>query len=280
NVCGNVEDEYPRSEIESQLKTEFVDALQPAFAKLSALELRPSAIPAHAQELSQAMNESLSQKWGQLRGLSVVSVAMNPITLTEEASEMIQQAQRNAMYRDPTMAAATLVGAQADAMRMAAANENGAMNGFIGMGLAGQAGGGNPESLFQMGNRPGSTPPSAPKASDDSWTCTCGTRNTGRFCTECGKERPTEQDSWTCSCGTKNTGKFCTECGKKKPEDGWRCACGAVNQGKVCTECGKKKPEGAPLYRCDQCGWEPEDPRNPPKFCPQCGDPFDDNDKQ
>ena len=60
---------------------------------------------------------------------------------------------------------------------------------------------------------------------------------------------------------------------------GWTCSCGHVNTGKFCQECGKKKPEGAPLYKCDKCGWEPEDPAHPPKFCPECGDVFDDNDR-
>lgn len=117
NVCGNVEDEYRREELESQLKTEFISALQPAFGKLSDLELRPNQIVTHNTELENAMNESLSAKWGQLRGLQVVSIALGSVTLPEEDAEMIKQAQRTAIMRDPTMAAATMVGAQADAMK-------------------------------------------------------------------------------------------------------------------------------------------------------------------
>ena len=151
NVCGNVEQEYTRSEIDSQLKTEFISALQPAFAKLSALEMRPNQVPAHAEELSSFMNEVLNKKWGELRGLQVVSIAMNPITLPEEDAEMIKQAQRTAIMRDPGMAAATLVGAQAEAMKSAASNEAGAMTGFLGMGMAMNAGGGmNAQNLYAM----------------------------------------------------------------------------------------------------------------------------------
>ena len=142
NVCGNVEREYTRDELDSQLKTEFISALQPAFGKLSDLELRPNQIVSHNTELEDAMNVALSTKWGELRGLKVVSIALGSVTLPDEDAEMIKQAQRTAIMRDPTMAAATLVGAQADAMKAAASNEAGAMTGFMGMGMAMNAGGG------------------------------------------------------------------------------------------------------------------------------------------
>ena len=236
NVCGNVEREYTREEIDSQLKTEFISALQPAFAKISDLEIRPNVIPAHVEELSQVMNEKLTAKWTQLRGLAIVSIAMNPVTLPEEDAEMIKQAQRTAIMRDPTMAAATMVGAQADAMKAAAANTSGAMTGFMGMGMAAQAGGVNPQNLYQMG----ANQQAAQTSAKVTWKCVCGAENTGKFCMECGKPRPAE--NWTCSCGAVNTGKFCAECGKPKPAENWTCSCGAVNTGKFCAECGKPRP--------------------------------------
>ena len=153
NVCGNVEQQYDREEIEVQLKTEFVSALQPAFAKISELQIRPSAIPGHVLELCDAMNEALTKKWQQTRGLAVVSIAMNPVTLPEEDAQLIKDAQKNAILRDPTMAAATLAGAQADAMKSAASNTAGAMTGFMGMGMAQQAGGINAQSLYAMGQQ-------------------------------------------------------------------------------------------------------------------------------
>ena len=244
NVCGNVAHAYTRQELETQLKTEFISALAPAFGKLSALEIRPNQLANHNAQIEAAMNETLSKKWGQTRGLRVISVALNPVTLPEEDAEMIKQAQRTAIMRDPTMAAATLVSAQADAMKAAAANEGGAMNGFIGMGMAMNQGGINAQNLFAMGQQQKSAEP-------ESWNCACGTAATGNFCPECGSPRPT----------------------------GWSCGCGTVNEGKFCTNCGAKKPAGVPQYRCDKCGWKPEDPQNPPKFCPECGDRFGEEDK-
>ena len=259
NVCGNVESEYTRDELDGQLKTEFISALQPAFGKLSDLELRPNQIVTHNTELENAMNTALSAKWGELRGLKVVSIALGSVTLPDEDAELIKQAQRTAIMRDPTMAAATLVGAQADAMKTAAGNSAGAMTGFMGMGMAMNAGGGmNAQDLFAMGQQKQAQQPQAAAAvapAAGAWTCKCGATATGRFCPECGSPKLADADGWTC-------------------------ACGAVNKGKFCQNCGAKKPAGAPLYRCDKCGWQPEDPAHPPKFCPECGDPFDDSDRQ
>ena len=287
NVCGNVSEDYSRDQMDSQLKTEFISALQPAFAKLSAMELRPNQIIAHNTELEDAMNNVLSAKWNELRGLQVVSIALGSVTLPDEDAEMIKQVQRSAVMRDPTMAAATLVGAQADAMKAAASNEAGAMTGFMGMGMAMNAGGGmNTQNLYAMGQQQQQQQQqqqAAPPA--DSWQCACGSTVSGNFCPNCGGKKPAPQPAagaWKCSCGATPTGNFCPECGSKKPADadGWTCSCGTVNQGRFCQNCGAKKPEGVPQYRCDKCGWKPEDPKNPPKFCPECGDPFDDNDRQ
>ena len=285
NVCGNVSSEYRREELEGQLKSEFISALQPAFGKLSELELRPNQIVTHNTELEEAMNTALSAKWGELRGLKVVSIALGSVTLPDEDAEMIKQLQRSAVMRDPSMGAAAMVGAQADAMRAAASNEAGAMTGFMGMGMAMNAGGMNPENLYAMGQQQAAqkNAQQSQQQAANSWKCACGATVNGNFCPECGakKPEPVVSGAWKCSCGAMATGNFCPECGAKKPADeGWTCSCGTVNKGKFCQNCGAKKPEGAPLYRCDKCRWEPEDPAHPPKFCPECGDIFDENDRQ
>jgi len=281
NIGGNVTESYNKDELKETMKTEFLSALGVSIAKLSTLEIRPNQIPAHAEELEVYLNQELSAEWG-ARGIGDVKVAVNPPTLSEEDAQMLKDAQKTAMYRDPTMAGATLVGAQAEAMKTAAGNSAGAMTGFMGMGMAMNAGGGmNAQNLFAMGQQQQQQAAPAPAA--DGWKCSCGATATGKFCPECGakKPEPKPQGGWTCKCGATATGKFCPECGSPKPADeGWTCSCGAVNKGKFCAECGSKKPAGAPLYRCDKCGWEPEKGTKPPKFCPECGDPFDNGDIQ
>ena len=278
NVCGNVSSEYRRSEIDGMLKGELLNALQPALAKIAAQKISYSEIPAHTKEISAALNEELSVDWRQKRGLEVVSFTVNSVTIPEDQRKKITEWEETAMSTNVTTAAARMAGAQSDAMRAAASNPNGAMMGFMGMGMAQQAGGMNAQSLFAMGQQQQAQQAAAAPA--NGWKCSCGAVSTGKFCLECGKPKPAPADSWTCACGTVNTGKFCLECGKPKPAaaDGWTCSCGAVNKGKFCAECGKPKPAGTPTYKCDKCGWEPKDPAHPPKFCPECGDIFDDSD--
>ncbi|MBQ9273729.1 MAG: SPFH domain-containing protein [Succinivibrio sp.] len=252
NVCGNVKSEYRVEELRGQLKAEFISALQPALSKLSELQIRPYALPSQVGELCKVMNAELSEKWTQLRGLSIVSIAINSVTLPEDDAKILKDLQRGAAMRDPGMAAAQLAAAQAAAMTAAASNSAGAVTGLMGMGMAQQSGGLNATELFKTA------------AAQSSASASGGTQN-----------------SWQCSCGTVNQGKFCTECGKPRPEgqSGWRCECGGYNLGKFCQYCGKRKPADAPLYVCDKCGYKPQDPYHPPKFCPECGDPFTEDDR-
>ncbi len=277
NVCGNVTEDFERREIDSQLKAELMTALQPAFARISAMGIRYSAVPAHTVELAEALNDILSEKWAQLRGIEIVSFGINAIKASEEDEAMIKELQRNAVLRNPNMAAATLAGAQAEAMKAAASNTSaGPMMAFAGMNMAGQAGGMNAQQLFQMGQQQAA----APYQQGNDRGFPQGVNGPNAPAAPGQRAAKGQGAGWTCTCGKSgNTGKFCSECGAPKPAaKGWTCSCGAVNKGKFCSECGAKKPAGEPLYKCDKCGWEPEDPKNPPKFCPECGDPFNDED--
>lgn len=290
-LCGNVETEYTRDMIDDQLKGEFIDALQPAFGVLSEQELRPAQIPAKANELKAAMNDALKQEWIENRGLSIGKITLNPITLTAEDMQKINELEDAAtLGSNPFMMAGRMTDATATGITTAAGNSAGAMTGFMGMGMAGvgsQGGFGAAQNLFAMGAQQQAqqqAQQTTSSSAEEGWKCSCGAVVSGKFCQNCGakKPEPVQTGAWKCSCGATATGKFCPECGSPKPADtvGWTCSCGTVNKGKFCQNCGAKKPEGAPLYRCDKCGWEPEDPKNPPKFCPECGDPFDESDIQ
>ncbi len=250
NVCGNVISDYTIDRLEGQMRTELLTALQPAFARISDMGVRYSAIPGHTAELADALNEELSGKWRDLRGIEIVSFGVSSVKASEEDEAMIKEAQRNAMFRDPTMAAAHLVGAQAAAMQDAAKNEGGAAMAFMGMNMAQSAGGVNAQNLYQMGAQQQAAAPA--------------------------------KEGWKCACGAVNTGNFCAQCGAKKPEEipagAWKCDCGTICTGNFCPQCGAKKPEAA-HYKCGKCGWEPEDPSKPPKFCPNCGDPINEDDR-
>ena len=262
NVCGNITETYVRSNLESQLRSELLTALQPAFGRISEMGIRYSAVVSHTTELRDVLKEELTQKWRDTRGIEIAEFGVSSIKADEEDEKMIKEMQRNVAFMDPSRAQAHLVGAKASAMQAAAANTAGAAMGFMGMGMANNMSAGLDQGLAQqvmiqqqyMQQQAAQQAQAAPQPAAAGWTCSCGQ--------------------------TGNTGKFCTNCGSKKPEEnaGWTCSCGAVNKGKFCPECGAKKPEGIPQYKCDKCGWEPEKGTNPPKFCPECGDPFDNGD--
>lgn len=266
NVAGNERGIFTTDRIAGQLKAEFLDALQPAFAEISDLGIRYDQIALHNKEIKAAMNNALADTWRNKRGLLIETISINSTTMSKEDEERIQKFEDLAWNRDPSNAAAIMLEAQAEAMKTAAGNQGGAMLGFMNMNAAMNAGGMNAQNLYAMGQQQ-----QAAKAAQAAQSASAPAA------------AAPAANSWTCACGTANTGKFCLECGKPKPApaaDGWSCSCGAVNKGKFCTECGSPKPTGAPLYKCDKCGWEPADPKNPPKFCPECGDIFDENDIQ
>ncbi len=267
NIASNVSSEYAKEQLDSQMRSELLTALQPAFAVLSEKGIRYSALPGHTMELADALNQQLSSKWKNLRGMEIVSFGVSSIKADEEDEKKLQDAQLNVTYSSDPRKYQTMMGmGTVEAMKAAANNANGAAMGFMGMGMANGMGMGG--SMGMNAWAQGGGQPVAPGGFAQAQTG--------------GQAAPAaQQGGWTCpKCGSAASGKFCPDCGSPKPADtaGWTCSCGAVNKGKFCQECGKPKPAGAPLYKCDKCGWEPADPHNPPKFCPECGDPFDTGD--
>lgn len=253
NVAGNVEGDFTRQMMESQMRSELLTALQPAFARISAMGIRYSAVPGHTKELADILREELVPTWGDRMGIEIQKIGMSSIKANEEDEAMIKDMQRAAAYTDPNLAMAYTVASRGKAMQDAANNAAGAATGFMGLGMMnGMAGDGTMQTLYQMQqNQAAAQPAPAPQPA---------------------------ANGWTCSCSAVNTGKFCAECGSPKPAEGWTCACGTVSKGNFCPECGAKKPDAAKQYRCSKCGWQPEEGVTPPKFCPECGDRFDNGD--
>ncbi len=246
NVCGNAE-EFSRTQLEGQMRTELLTALSPALGKISQQGIIYSDLTMHNFEIAESLNEVLSGKWRDLRGIEIVSFGISSIRPDEESEKKIREMQSSLFYSDANLAGARLAEARANAMEIAAGNTAGAMTGFMGLNMAGGMGAANDAQLFTIGQQQAAAQQAAAQMPAVS--------------------------GWKCGCGTVNRGKFCSECGAPKPAaGGWTCACGAVNQGKFCSECGAKKP--ADMRKCEKCGWEPEQGAALPKFCPECGDPF------
>jgi len=251
NVCGNIEDEYRLDdELATQMRGEFMMSLGQGLAKAAGPTGMPYIdLPLHTMELADGLNEALSKKWGELRGIKIVSVAIESVTALPEDEEKISKLQeaRSNRLQDMELGAmlgsnaaaqqGMMVNAAATAMQSAASNPNGAMAGFMGMGMAQQAASG-----VQVGQTFGGQQPAQQPVAAGGWTCSCGAQNTGKFCQNCGKPQPAPAAAWTCSCGAQNTGKFCQNCGKPAPAAEWTCQCGAVNKGKFCQNCGKARP--------------------------------------
>lgn len=258
NIAGNVDTEFKRSELDNWLKSEITKNLQPALGKIAKLGISYDQIINYPVECGDAIRESLNSSWYEKRGISLESIDFSSIVPDEKSQKDINELQKTRAFGQNGMADTKIKLGQASAFENMGKNSNGAS----GMDMMGMAFG---MQMMQNMNQMNGIQPQAPVQQAPVQTPVQPINNAA---------------AWTCACGATATGKFCAECGSPKPADtnGWTCSCGAVNKGKFCAECGSKKPSGALLYKCDKCGWEPEDPANPPKFCPECGDPFGEED--
>lgn len=255
-IAGNVNDTFKAADIEQQLKSEISGKLNTALGKLSAMEIRYNELPLHTEEMSEALKEQLHQKWVVEKGIELVSFDVNSANTTEENEKLIRDAQAEARYQHAGLGAAALTAAQAQALKDAAKNPNGAANAMFGVGMIGggmNGGIGNTiNALYaqagqeQAAAQQVAAQQQAAAAAANMWKCECGKDNDGNFCTACGKPKPAPAGVWKCECGAENTGNFCPKCGKPKPavpaSTTWVCACGAENDGNFCTKCGKPRP--------------------------------------
>ena len=231
--------------LNEQLTDEFMDALQSAINQMSADGVRVSMITSKSRELSKYMSKTLDEDWTELRGIEVCSVGIASISYDDESKELINMRNKGAMMSDATIREGYVQSNIAEGLNAAGSNTAGAGNAFMGIGMGMNMAGGfmntaSQTNAMQMQQQQ-MQQQQAPAA--DAWTCSCGTKNTGNFCNNCGSKKPAPAGSWTCSCGQVNTGNFCNNCGSKKPDNGsWTCSCGQVNTGNFCNNCGSKKP--------------------------------------
>lgn len=222
-------------EINEQYLSEFLEALQSAINQMSADGIRISFVSSKARELGQYMANILDEEWNQMRGMEVQAVGIS-ISYNEDSQKLINLRNEGAMLSDPTIREGYVQAAAARGLEAAGSNANGAMAGFMGMGMAGNIGGsivGNASSVnmaqMQMNQQSNSNQmnmgmgqmngtqanPAAGNAQQAAgWTCSCGQVNSGKFCSNCGKPAPSTD--WTCSCGQVNSGNFCSNCGKPR----------------------------------------------------------------
>ena len=248
NVVGNIAGDFRRDIIDSQFKAEIQSSMQPTLGRIALQKIAYDQLPLFTKDITKELNAELSEEWVTKRGISVVSFAIASVTPDADSAKKIEDFQSSRVYTDASMLGAKIGTAQAEAMIKAASNENGAMMGFMGMGMANQAGGMNAAELLKMGNAGGVNKSSAEVSenqkqgltTDYNWNCSCGVLNTGKFCNECGNPKPEKKASnqWVCSCGVTNTGKFCTECGKQGIVSCKHCSYTADKAFKFCPECG------------------------------------------
>ena len=176
-----------------------------------------------------------------MRGMEIQSVGSSSISYDEASQKLINMRNQGAMLSDASIREGYVQGAIAHGLEAAGSNSAGAAAAFMGMGVGMNAAGGfmNTASANNMAQMQMQQAAQQAKTPANGWTCGCGTVNTGKFCSECGKPAPAA--GWVCECGTKNTGKFCSECGKPAPAAEWMCTCGTKNTGKFCSECGKAR---------------------------------------
>lgn len=232
------------NEIGEQYLMEFTQALQTSIAKMSVDGKRISHLNAEADDLSKYLSTALDDKWKELRGMEICSVAIASISYDEESKKLINMRNQGAMLSDPGVREGYVQGSVARGLEAAGSNKAGAGQAFMAMGMGMQGGG----SFMQSASATNAQQMQARAAAQQNvaaaggWTCSCGQQNTGKFCQGCGAPKPAPASSWTCSCGQQNTGNFCQGCGSKKPSADWTCSCGETNTGKFCQGCGKPRP--------------------------------------
>jgi membrane protease subunit (stomatin/prohibitin family) len=178
--------------------------------EINTLNLPYTRLTSAGVEITKKMTEALKADWQEAYGILVTKVGINAPTLDEKSQARVERFGDALFFSDADSARGHIAGAAGDALRVAAKNSGGSMVGFAGMNMANQAAGG----IFNQFQTAPQTPQQA-QQSAAAWKCECGEINSGKFCQNCGKAKPS--DEWKCQkCGAVNKGKFCSECGASR----------------------------------------------------------------
>lgn len=229
--------------INEQYFNEFMEALQASVNQMSADGIRISYVASKGMELSKYMSNVLDESWTQKRGMEVESVGIASISYDEESTKLINMRNQGAMLGDPTVREGYVQGAIARGMENAGSNANGAMAGFMGINMGMNAGGSvigaaSAANMQQMQQQTQQQPQMRQSQMQQPQMQQSQMQQPQTL----QQQAQAQASGWTCTCGTANSGKFCSECGSPRPADGpWQCECGALNKGKFCGECGKPR---------------------------------------
>lgn len=222
-----------------QYSGEFETALSSAINNFSADGFRISFIKGKSREFGQYMAQTLDEEWEQQRGFQVQTVSIN-ISYNDESTDLINMRNKGAMLSDAAVQQGYVAANVAEGMKAAGSNSNGAMAGFMGMGMGMNAGSGI------LG----------------------GYQQNPHYNNQQAQQMPQQQMNNNGAQPQQPQQPQQAQTAQAQPAGGWTCACGAVNTGKFCSECGAKKPDAPKKRFCVNCGNELKDNQ---KFCPECG---------
>lgn len=240
------------ADMSEQYRNEFLTAFQTALNKMSSDGQRISFVLSRGDDLAKYMQDVLDEKWQELRGFQVESVAIASISYDEESQKLINMRNQGAMLSDASIREGYVQGSIARGLESAGSNKAGAGQAFFGMGVGmstmgsgfGTFSQNNAEQIRQQQAQQASQAHPAPNPD-------AAENHAGAETVMAGVATST----WTCpQCGITNTGKFCSECGTKKPDASLKCPkCGkpVSPQSRFCPECGQKLQSEPPSEASD-----------------------------
>ena len=232
-------DIYKVEQITEQIRGEVLDAFSNLLNSLGDDEYKVEAMSLRSKtdEIKEVMKQSIFDEPIRNRGLEIVTFTIENVSPDAESQKKFDQYE---MGSDAYQQKAVLTDAYAEAVKSAASNEAGAMNGFIGVGMAnmssGNAFGGIMGGMNNQNAAPNQTQNQtyAPVETNKPFgaAAVANTNNENNVSAEEVKEEPAvkeeEKKEEENSSEEAPKMKFCPNCGRK------------LNGEKFCPECGTK----------------------------------------